>query len=726
LRTPQPAANAFVPDSSLRQSAPSALQPLLNAFPVQNGPEQGNNLALFAGSYSSPSSLDSYSIRIDHALGKRSNLFGRYSDSPSHVVTRDLTANPAVTTSVMNHVESSTVGATTMLSSRFTDELRFNYTNNRNTRVDSSDNFGGAIPITTTQLFPGTTVPSGWVFGAAFLFGGSPTMSLFQGASPQHQWNVTDSITSTVGSHTLTYGVDYRRLTSSTNSGQLSDELLYLSQADVLSNAASLGFVNTLPGLPKGVFTNFSAFVQDEWRAKSRLHLSFGLRWELNPPPRATNGPQPYTLDQITNLATAQLAPAGTPSYKTDYSGFAPRAGVAYVLRQSPGHTSVIRGGFGVFYDLGTALGLNGLASSVGFGSSAVYSAASFPLTAAQNTLPPPSVASPYNNTVVAVDPHLRLPYTLQWNVAVEQGFGTNQTLTMSYVAAAGRRLVNQEFYSLVGINPNFSQGFGLFLGRNGSYSNYNSLQAQFQRHLSRGLQLLASYTWSHAIDNLSTTQSSFISPIRGNADFDVRNTFTAAVTYDVPGSYAHQALNILLKQWSIDLRQSANSALPLNVFSGFAVLGNGQQAEVPADLIQGIPIYVHGSQYPGGKALNGTPGAVVGGCPDGSVSVGPFCPPPAGQVGNIPRNGLRGFGTWQTDLAIRKEFPLHDRLKLHFRAEAFNLFNHPNFGSIINLTSAGSLFGKANATLNTLSSANALYGTGGPRSLQLALKLQF
>jgi hypothetical protein len=167
---------------------------------------------------------------------------------------------------------------------------------------------------------------------------------------------------------------------------------------------------------------------------------------------------------------------------------------------------------------------------------------------------------------------------------------------------------------------------------------------------------------------------------------------------------------------------------MPVDIYSGYTYLPNGQAVSLRPDLVPGVPVYLYDSQYPGGKAINGTPGAVPGGCPDGSQSVGPFCPPPAGRNGNAPRNFVRGFDAWQTDLAIKREFPLHERLKLQFRAEAFNILNHPNFGTIDNFTTDGpTLFGRPKSTLNnSLGGANPLYQIGGPRSLQLALKLVF
>jgi len=124
----------------------------------------------------------------------------------------------------------------------------------------------------------------------------------------------------------------------------------------------------------------------------------------------------------------------------------------------------------------------------------------------------------------------------------------------------------------------------------------------------------------------------------------------------------------------------------------------------------------LYGSQFPGGKIFNRAA----------------FVSPPAGQQGNFGRNVLRGFGASQIDLGLQRQFPLTENLRLNFRAEFFNIFNHPNFGNPIN-TLASPLFGRSTQTLaNSLGSGgatgglNPLYQIGGPRSIQFALKLQF
>ena len=157
-----------------------------------------------------------------------------------------------------------------------------------------------------------------------------------------------------------------------------------------------------------------------------------------------------------------------------------------------------------------------------------------------------------------------------------------------------------------------------------------------------------------------------------------------------------------------------ARSAPPVDLGEEQLLLGIGLLLRPNVNL--GVPLVLHGSQYPGGKAFN--PAA--------------FTPPLTGQQGDFGRNVLRGFGATQIDLAVQRDFRFTEKLQLQFRLEFFNTFNHPNFGPPNNdLTSP--LFGQSTQTLaSSLGSGganggfNPLYQIGGPRSIQLALKLQF
>jgi hypothetical protein len=715
LLQPQPVTPLSVPDSTLRQNAPSALQPVLNAFPLPNGGEDGLNdgLAFYQLTVSNPSNLDSVSVRIDHSFSDKLKVFGRYADTQSnqgsYFQTNQLTNNVGIRTL--------TLGATSLITGRQANDLRFNITQNNSSFLEKPTTLGGAIPLDLGTIpgpgaggFPPPEQGSSLV--VCLCYGGFPQYGVAQGPAAQRQFNVVDTYSWTVGTHNLKFGVDWRRLATKVTPTHLGESATYSSEASVLSNTADFASAfSNAPSVVEPVYTNFSAFVQDEWKATPRLSLSLGLRWDVDPPPGTVVGLAPYTVTQITDLATTQLAPAGTPLWRTTWNNLAPRLGMAYQLRQSAGHETVLRGGFGMFYDMGNTQGTQGLLG-VGLGATLLYSGVSFPLTSAQLQLSPPSVAPPYNNTVYAFDPNLKLPYTLQWNAALEQAFGGKQALTLSYVGSNGRRLLSQFDYfpGQLG-NPNFGS-LDLQLTTNRAVSNYNALQVQYQKQLSHGLQVLASYTWSHSIDDAS---SNFLlyQLLHSSSDFDIRHNFQAALTYDLPGTYSNPVMSGVLKHWGLDSRITMRSSLPVNIVGTTSVSPTTHQFEnFEPNLVAGQPLYVDGSQYPGRRGIN----------------FNAFTAAPTGINGNTPRNYARGFNAVQADLALRREFPIRDRLRLQFRAEAFNIFNRPNFGSLYNQLALGpTLFGYAYSTLNnSLGGLSPLYQVGGPRSLQVMLRLNF
>jgi hypothetical protein len=318
-------------------------------------------------------------------------------------------------------------------------------------------------------------------------------------------------------------------------------------------------------------------------------------------------------------------------------------------------------------------------------------------------------------------EPNLRLPRTYEWNLAAEQSLGSSQSLSFTYIGAYGRDLLRVT--NIYNPNPNF---FQINLTDNTASSYYHALQVKFQRRLSHGLQGLTSYSFAHSIDNASTDAfanylntprgGAYASSDRGNSDFDIRQSFTAGVTYDLPSprwsSFAHATLG----GWSVDTFLLARTAPPVNIV-GSPYFGPGGTALYPRpNLVPGVPLEIFGSQYPGGKILNQAA----------------FTDPAPGTQGNFGRNVLRGFNAVQADVAFQRQFALTEQLHLRFRGEFFNLFNHANFGNPNN-SLTDPLFGHSTQTLaSSLGSGGAnggfspLYQIGGPRSIQLALKLAF
>src|SRR5262249_28651552 len=147
----------------------------------------------------------------------------------------------------------------------------------------------------------------------------------------------------------------------------------------------------------------------------------------------------------------------------------------------------------------------------------------------------------------------------------------------------------------------------------------------------------------------------------RGTSDFDIRHSFSMALTYDIPAPKLSVLPHAVLRGWSLQTLVLARTAPPVNLFSGNSTALLNGLAVIRPDVVPGIPLYLFGSQFPGGKAINNPPGALIGGCPDGSPSIGPFCPPPksaqgkATRQGNLGRNALRGFGATQWDFAVHR-----------------------------------------------------------------------
>ena len=728
LRLRQPrVANTYVPNLATLAAAPAAVQPLLNALPkpTPGGQDFGNGTAAFIEGYSDPSSLDSFSLRMDYAVSSRLNLFGRYSGAPSSTVQRGggtlMTAY-----SDLEHTEDRTqtitAGVDGNITPRFTNALRFNYSTSRGHNFQTLDNFGGAVAPADSILFPSSSQSSG---NSLFFFYGDFNpfgLSFSKGKQAndlQQQINVTDSLSWIAGAHEIKVGLDYRRLLP--EQGYSGYQLYYEfgSLANVLANSVPGAFIVSRTPDVQLVISNWSAFAQDTWRLSRTLTMTYGLRWDYNTAPSSPNGTPPFTVNQVSDLSTATIAPAGTPLWHPQKDDFAPRLGLAWQAR--PG--LVVRAGAGVFYDLGYSDITNAM-SSFPYIQEKLVAGTSFPLT--PNTANPPTfTTSPPAAVMSVIDPNHVLPRTYEWNAAVEHSISDADVLTLTYVGAGGRKLMRKDIYIAPG--PDFTGEFDL-LSNHGT-SNYDALQAQYRHRLSHGLQTLLSYTWGHSIDDVSSDVNYQNVPLgqspssaeRGPSDYDIRQTFAGAASYDIPKPSSGVLKNIF-GSWSTDSIIYVRTAPPVNVVTGQnpfvdSVLSGPDSVQRP-DVVPGVPFYLYPTGAPGSKVIN--PAAFT-------------MPVPATAQGDLGRNALRGFGATQWDITLRRQFRITERIGLQARGDFFNILNHPNFGSPVNYLSDTAQFGEATQMLNNYlgtggqsGGLNPLYQIGGPRSIQLALKLQF
>lgn len=735
-----------VPTLSVRQNAPAGLRPFLNAFPQPNGPDIINSatglptgFAPFNAGFSVPSSFDASSLRVDYALSNKLTLFGRYNYAPSDIVNRSFALsmqNPG-----KFKTQTLTLGATLAVTPKISNDFRFNYSRNRSTQSFELSDFGGAVAPPESDLFPSfPSTTSELVFN---ILGGSNS-TLIVGhvvGTVQRQFNVVDTVSAVIGSHQTKFGIDYRRLFPVIDPRNYLQNPLFTGMG-ITPQGITPPPGTVMSGIPASVpilasagplfpvFMNFSGFAQDTWRALPRVTLTYGARWELNPAPSESNGNDPYAVAGLDNPLTATLAPRGTRAYETTYLNLAPRVGVAYFLSQRPGRELVMRGGFGVFYDLGNQQAANAYLQGFPFSATKIVAGVPYPLTASQAAAPSLDPNRPVTSMIV-FEPNFRLPRTYQWNMAIEQSLGQNQTFSASYVAAIGRELVRPDL--LVGTSLGGNLNPAVFsptqaqvsVLRNTATSDFHSLQLQFQRKLARGLQGLASYSWSHSIDNESNDSDQGNLPAaeinlqaeRGPSNFDVRHSFSGVLSYRFPSPARSRLLSALLGNWSIDTIVTARSAFPVNItYTAVTSLG---LASLRPDLVPGVPLFLSDPTVAGGKRIN--PAA--------------FSKPLPPRQGTLGRNALRGFGAVQLDSALRRQFRITEHAQLVFRTDFFNVLNHPNFGDPIGSlpTVVSGLFGHSIQTLaqslgqgGTSGGFNPLYQLGGPRSIQLSMRLQF
>lgn len=697
-----------VPSAFARQSAPASLAPFLNAFPQPDDRTviPGVFTSKFSGSFSNPASLDVGSLRLDHTFDEKFSLFARYNDAPSEQSFRNNSLSYRNTEDV--DTKTLTISGVIAASSRTEDEVRANYSRQRSGLVFALDSFGGAVVPDTQILAPGLSNPQ----NALLSFISFDTGFYQTGAAGKNsatQLNFADDLTLSRGAHQWKLGADYRAIYLDLRPFQSGITYEVSSIPAFLSTGKATLISAAMPQPAYFVSRATSLYGQDTWHATPRLTLTYGVRWELDPAPAARAKTPLASWQNVATPAALTLAPIGTPLWSTTYTDFAPRLGIAYALDDS--RDLIIRGGWGLFYDSASDSAGN-LGAEFPNDPTKLSLGVPLPLGNAVPLLPQPSLLPPFPGIVNGFAPNLKLPRSYQWNLAIEKSFQAKQAISITYLGQAGRDLLRQEGLSQP--NANFP---GVFvLTQNAALSNYDALQLQYRRRVSAGLQALLNYSWSHSLDDssndvINTIANTAISA--GNdyssSDFDVRHNFSGALTYSLP-LHKSGILGGAVNGWSIETLAVARSGFPFNA----VILGSQIGGANPRpDAVPGQPLWISAPSAPGGKSLN--PAA--------------FTRPAAGQQGTERRNNIPGFNLSQIDLSLSRQIPLADRLKVLFRADAFNVFNHPNFANPPGffLGPTVTTFLQSTSMLNQgLGGLNPLFQEGGPRSLQLSLKLEF
>lgn len=694
-----------VPSEYARSLANATILPFLAAYPRPDDGTvvPGTYTSQFTGNYSNPSTLNAGNLRLDHTFNERFSIFGRYNEAPSAVASRGNALSEI--DSVEIKTRTFTVGANMTVTSQLANTIRANYSLQTAGSVSSLDSLGGATPPRVDVLTPAPLSPAS-TFASFFTFDTTAYQRGFNASNRNTQINLADDVAWMRGSHRLRFGTDWRMI--------LLDQRPYGAFLDYLANDVasfvSSGQVQLFAIASKPAqyrIHALSLYAQDTWSITPRLTATYGVRWELSPAPAARGNTALAAWQSVNNPGSLALAPTGSPLWATTYRNFAPRIGIAYSLNREG--NLILRAGGGIFYDL-SAESAASLGSTFPNSESTFVDPVSVPLSNPTAYLPALTTQPPYQNAI-GFSPDLKQPRSYQWNVALEKSFGKEQALSLTYVGQAGRELLRQE--GIPQPNNNFAGDFSLT--RNDAFSNYHALQVQFRKPVANRLHVLLNYTFSHSLDNASNDVQPLLSKDvisaandYASSDFDVRQNFSGAVVFELPKAGHSRALVYATDGWSLETLVVARGGFPFNANVLTATIGG---AFPRPDRVPGKPSWLADPLAPGNQRLN----------PDA------FVVPPTLRQGTEGRNDIRGFGLSQVDLSLLRKFSITDKVALHFCVDAFNLLNHPNFRSPFAYVGFGPAFLQSTMTSNVgLGGLNPLFQQGGPRSLQLSLKLVF
>ncbi len=590
---------------------------------------------------------------------------------------------------------------------------------------------GGNSPTSFLQAAGG----AGDLADTNFTFYSAPTWDgVYAGAGAAgrlKQFNILDAFTVIKGKHALQIGSDflakYPQVTGANGAilvaGENNIQNLFTGVAEYLQ-------YQTVNSKAHVHLTNLSVYASDTWRAHQDFTLDYGVRWEFNPPPSAGSPGLPQLVGSLNDLRDISVVLATHGVYRTVYSNVAPRVGIAATIHKSQGRMTIARGGVGIFFDTGSA------ASAVTAGQFGQYpyynvttSTGNIPYSAslwaplhseAPTTLP--------QQALTVTSSNLRSPRTYQWSVTIDQEISSAFMVSASYIGNRGAELIKSAEYSnavqpyVVPLNI-IKVGGDLAVVTNGEASNYQALQLQLRSRIKQRVEALASYTYAHAIDTGSSDFDSVgyaQSNYRADSDNDIRHIFSALVAYMPEGLRQTPFLRALTDGWKLSTIAQLQGAAPFSVPS---LDTNRNLYNGLADAIPGVPTVIYEANdpmthrgVPGGKRLN--PAA--------------FLSNPGDRDGTSARNGYRLFGLAQWDLAVSRSWKAWDGGNLNFRVDAFNIPNRANF-SEPNIVIGAATFGEAQGTYATTfwgqnpgGSLNTVFSNGGPRSLQLSLKLKF
>ncbi|MDT7542218.1 MAG: hypothetical protein QOE33_2122 [Acidobacteriota bacterium] len=701
---------------------------IANLYPLPN-----RNVA-FADFVSSPVSRDRndvFDARIDQRIGDRATLTARYSfgdrDLFEPFTGPTFALVPGFGDLVPRRSQNMMISETQVLSPAMVNEARFAFN-----RVASAVTQEGGGASLNRQVGLPELSPNARDFGLSFITitGFSPLGDEFNNPqrSAVNTFQLLDNLNYITGNHSLKFGFDFRDAQQNAFRDVQSRGFLSFSDQFPLTGNALADLLLGFPALAGGARVDnaqhlrtksYNFYANDSWRATPRLTFNAGLRYELNTPPVDTED-----RANVYDTATRTLVRVGTNNiprggYRADKNNFAPRVGLAWTIGKD--QATVVRAGYGVYYDQsalapGEALYFN----APYFDLNLFFSLPGLPLTL--NNPFPQNFPFPLPKSALTIQRDLRTPYLQHWNVNVQRQLGRSRVLEIGYVGSKGTKLltardINQPTASPARPNPRPNPIFDdIDIIESRANSNYNALQARLQQRFSRGLSLLAAYTYSKSIDDASNFFTSAGDPNfpqdsnnvrleRALSNFDVRQRLSLSYTYDLPFGKGRDFANdggflaSLLSGWQTNGVVTLQTGRPFTV----ALLSDIDNSNTGRSNL--------------GFGANDRPN-VVGSprlsnrTPDRWFDTSAFVFPIFGTFGNAGRNTLEGPGYKNVNASLIKNARFGESVSLQLRAEAFNLFNHPNFNLPDNFLGS--------PTFGRILSAQS------PRHLQFGVKLLF
>jgi hypothetical protein len=615
----------------------------------------------------------------------------------------------------------------------------------------NTTNYAAQVGLQNVSTFAPNFYPPRFSFSGFTGYTGVGSSTSFNLNTTQNSYTLADNLTWVKNRHTIEVGYEERYNRTFINSGTYaSGTLTFQGHFTAALNGAAFvtGTGNTLADFLLGYpgiafvapgssashwrYAQFGFFGEDNWKVSRNLDLQFGLRYEPStyPWPEEQNN---YILDQQAGiLLFPSLGQAPRGLLKNPHREFAPRAGLAW--SPSFDQKATLHAGGGIFFDMtqmnemgfenfgppfynvqqytqpGTTItGVNSFATGT------------FPLI--PTTKPGPNYVPPAGTTTQTMDPNEKTPTNYQWNLNIQHQLGSNSLFEVGYFGARGIHLSKRLSYNSCSSAsdylcvasrvplPNYSE---ILMGSTRAWSTYNSLQARFEQRLTKGLTGLLGYTWGKSIDLDSggaigdtTERSACIQCDKALSDFNVGQRLVVSATYELPfgrgrsfGADIPKAADTVIGGWKVGMIGQFQGGIPNSVAASANNTGDKGVLNPRANCLSFSNMYASGR---GDLRTNGFQW----------LNPAAFSDPAANTFGNCPRDSFVGPGFKNVDAQLSKSFPIHENLSLDFRAEAFNLLNHPNFSLPNSSEATPALFGKITGALS-------------PRILQFAAKILF